>query len=260
MMAVARRLFAGAAVQTTLASSISGSDTTINIVANTGWPSGAEEFFVVIDPDQANEEKVLVTRSGTTLTAASTGKRGVDGTAASSHAAGAVVYPCVTATDLDEANGFVSTLTTKGDLLVQGASAVGRLGVGTNGHTLVADSVETLGVKWAALPDIDNLKLVSFNEETASYTLVLADAFGIVEMNVATANTLTVPPDADTPFPIGTQIVVLQTGAGQTTITAGSGVTVNSAAGYLKLSVQWAGATLVKRSTNLWVAVGDLAP
>jgi hypothetical protein len=97
-------------------------------------------------------------------------------------------------------------------------------------------------------------------EKTASYTLVLSDAFGIVEMNVATANTLTVPPNADAPFPIGTQIVVLQTGAGQTTLTAGSGVTVNSKGGSLKLSAQWAGATIIKRSTNLWVAVGDLAP
>ena len=39
----------------------------------------------------------------------------------------------------------------KGDLIVgTGADAVARLAVGTNGHTLVADSVETTGLKWAA--------------------------------------------------------------------------------------------------------------
>jgi hypothetical protein len=151
-MAVARRLFAGGAVQTTLVSPISSSDLTITIAGDTGWPSGAEEFFVVIDPDQANEEKVLVTRSGTTLTAASTGKRGVDGTAAASHSAGAVVYPCVSAADLDQANKLVSTPTTKGDLLVQTASATVRFGVGSDGQVLFADSSEVEGVKWGDLP------------------------------------------------------------------------------------------------------------
>lgn len=154
-MAKARRLFAGAAVQTTLASTISGSDTTITIVSDTGYPSGADEFFVVIDPDQANEEKVLVTRSGTTLTAASVAKRGVDGTAAANHAAGAVVYPCVSAQDLDEANELVSTLTSTGDLLVYGASGVVRLPVGGDDEMLVADSGEVLGVKWVAQPVVD---------------------------------------------------------------------------------------------------------
>jgi hypothetical protein len=110
-MAVARRLFAGGAVQTTLVSPISGSDLTITIASDTGYPSGAEEFFVVIDPDQINEEKVLVTRSGTTLTAASTGKRGVDGTSPASHSAGAVIYPCVSATDLNDANRAAARLT-----------------------------------------------------------------------------------------------------------------------------------------------------
>jgi hypothetical protein len=151
-MAVARRLFAGGAVQTTLVSPISSSDLTITIAGDTGWPSGAEEFFVVIDPDQASEEKVLVTRSGTTLSVASTGERGVDGTAAASHSAGAVVYPCVSAADLDQANKLVSTPTTKGDLLVQTASVTVRLGVGSDGQVLFADSSEVEGVKWGSLP------------------------------------------------------------------------------------------------------------
>jgi hypothetical protein len=44
-----------------------------------------------------------------------------------------------------------STLTTKGDLYVATASAtVARVGVGSNGDVLTADSAETAGVKWAA--------------------------------------------------------------------------------------------------------------
>lgn len=48
-----------------------------------------------------------------------------------------------------------STATTKGDLLAaSAASTVTRLGVGTDGQTLIADSTQALGIKWANDPDI----------------------------------------------------------------------------------------------------------
>jgi hypothetical protein len=44
-----------------------------------------------------------------------------------------------------------SIVDAKGDLIVgTGADTVARLAVGTNGYTLVADSAETTGLKWAA--------------------------------------------------------------------------------------------------------------
>jgi hypothetical protein len=100
---------------------------------------------------------------------------------------------------------------------------------------------------------------LSLNNKTANYTLVLGDATKTIEMNVASANTLTIPTNASVAFPVGTQIIVIQTGAGQTTLVAGAGVTVNSKDGFLKLRGQWAGVTLIKRATDTWVAVGDLA-
>jgi hypothetical protein len=42
-----------------------------------------------------------------------------------------------------------SPTTTKGDLIVRGASLDGRLSVGTDGQVLTASSGDTLGVKWA---------------------------------------------------------------------------------------------------------------
>lgn len=100
---------------------------------------------------------------------------------------------------------------------------------------------------------------VSLNNKTANYTLVLGDATKAIEMNVASANTLTVPANATVAFPVGTQIIVIQTGAGATTLTSAGGVTVNSKDGNLELGGQYAGVTLIKRATNTWVAVGDLA-
>jgi hypothetical protein len=96
-----------------------------------------------------------------------------------------------------------------------------------------------------------------FNSQTASYTLALSDKDLFVEMNVGSANNLTVPPESSINFPIGSQINILQTGAGQTTIVAGSGVTVNATPG-LKLRARWSSVTLIKRASNTWVALGDL--
>jgi len=103
---------------------------------------------MVIDPGLSNEEKVLVaTRSTGSLSSIT---RGVDGTTAASHTAGAVCYPVFTAVDADQANAVAATLTTKGDLLATDGSALNRLAVGGNGSILNADSTATNGVAWLA--------------------------------------------------------------------------------------------------------------
>ena len=260
-MAIARRAFAGGAVQSTLASGITATSTTITVAAATGWPTGAE-FFCVIDPGQASEEKILCTRSGTTLTCASTAKRGVDGTAAASHNQGAVIYPCLAAADADEANLTASTLTTQGDLLTMDSSpALTRLAVGAAGTVVTSDGSDpawgTVGA--AGLADDVWAKKLTLNAQTASYTLVLADAGKIVTVDVASANTLTVPPNSSVAFPVGSNLTVVQIGAGATTLTAGVGVTVNSFQSQVVLSGQWAAATLVKVGTDSWVAFGNLS-
>ena len=96
------------------------------------------------------------------------------------------------------------------------------------------------------------------NAQAANYVLVLSDRNKIVEMDVVTANTLTVPPDSSVTFPTGTHITIIQTGAGQCTVTQGSGVTINATPGN-KLRAQWSGATLIKRAADTWVLIGDLS-
>jgi hypothetical protein len=96
------------------------------------------------------------------------------------------------------------------------------------------------------------------NAQAANYVLVLSDRNKIVEMNVSTANTLTVPDDATVTFATGTHITIIQTGAGQCTVTPGGGVIINATPG-LKLRAQWSGATLIKRAANSWVLIGDLS-
>ena len=93
----------------------------------------------------------------------------------------------------------------------------------------------------------------------ASVTAVLADDGKLVTMSNASANTFTIPPNSSVAFGIGTQINIAQLGAGQTSIVAGAGVTLNSAGAKLKLSAQYAVATCVKTDTNEWFVVGNLS-
>jgi len=150
MAAFTRRQYNGAAASTTITAGINTSDTTCSLTATTGWPStAAVPFYVVIDPGTSAEEKCSATISGSTLTLT----RAQDDTSASSHSAGATIYPVFTANDADEANELVSKLTTKGDLLVTTGSALNRLAVGTNYQVLGADSAATNGVAWQSSPN-----------------------------------------------------------------------------------------------------------
>lgn len=100
---------------------------------------------------------------------------------------------------------------------------------------------------------------LSTNAQTGTtYTIVLSDNSKVVECLNGSAIAVTVPPNSTHPFAVGTQINVLQTGTGQVTLTAGGGVTLNGSPG-LKLVGQWSMATLIKRATDTWVAVGSLA-
>ena len=68
------------------------------------------------------------------------------------------------------------------------------------------------------------------NNQTTSYTLVATDRNKRVIMNDASANTVTVD---DLIFDVGDTVFIANKGTGLTTITPGTGVTVNSAAGLI---------------------------
>jgi len=104
---------------------------------------------------------------------------------------------------------------------------------------------------------------VAVNAQTASYTFVLADGNNtLVTIANASANTVTIPPNSSVAFPVGTVLNFAQTGAGQTTITQGSGVTITSTgatASAPKTRVQYSAASCIQTSANNWLVVGDLA-
>jgi len=96
---------------------------------------------------------------------------------------------------------------------------------------------------------------------TSSTTLSKTDAGKLVIINDASSNNLTVPANADVPLKKGTVIDVMQQGFGQTTIVAGSGVTIYSIDGNLALGSpgeQIITARLTKIDTNLWLFENNL--
>lgn len=150
MAAVTRRSYAGAAPACTLTSGITSGDTTASLTGTvTNWPTTAGgPFHMVIDPGLSTEEKVLVGSRSTGSLSSIT--RGVDGTTAVSHSAGATCYPVFTATDADEANTLASTMTTRGDLLTMGSGpTIARIPIGTSGYVLTSDGTDAA---WAVLP------------------------------------------------------------------------------------------------------------
>lgn len=95
------------------------------------------------------------------------------------------------------------------------------------------------------------------NIQTTNYQLVLGDSYKTIEMNVASVNTVTIPANATTAFPIGTYIDIVQYGTGLTSVTGAGGVTVNgTVAGGVDLGGQYYAASIYKRATDEWIAIG----
>jgi hypothetical protein len=281
------RQYSSISVATTLNSGINTTATTMvlpsvsDVTALLGGVTLAagnvDIFTVAIDVDTVNEEIVFVTGvSGDTLTIsrgqAGTGTAGVSGIA---HSAGATIKHVLTSSDLIFFRNGSSPLSslgfsgsTSGTTTMQATAVAGTttLTLPAATDTLVGKATtDTLTNKTLTSPVINGATIgtsvinLATNAQTGTtYTSVLEDNNKIVEMNNGSANTLTIPLNSSVAYPVGAQINVLQTGTGQTTIAATAGVTVNATPG-LKLRAQWSSATLIKRATDTWVAVGDLS-
>jgi len=196
-------------------------------------------------------------------------------------------------TNLDPAGSVSkSIIDAKGDLLVGSANdSVDNLAVGSNNYVLMADSAQTLGVKWSALPtastggagtvqlndgyaststtlaptanalksvyDLSERKALTINTQSGTtYTLASTDADSkMVQFTSSSSVTVTVPP---TTFTAGQQINLTRYGTGSVTLVGGSGVTVN-ATPTLVLRAQYSAATLVCIDSTTFVLYGDLS-
>lgn len=124
-----------------------------------------------------------------------------------------------------------------------------------NGTTSVAPSQNAVFDALALKSD----QLTSFRRLTASHTLDATDLASVnagdtleIEMNVGSANTVTVPLHATQAFPLGTRIKISQYGGGLTSFVATGGVTIRASAGVLSMGGQYTTAELEKVDTDEW--------
>ena len=112
--------------------------------------------------------------------------------------------------------------------------------------------------------NLAGLIFTSINAQSGtSYTFALTDANNtFVTLANASAITVTIPPNSSVAYPVGTVLNVAQTGAGQVTFAAGSGVTIVSngaTAAAPKLRVQYSAVNAIQTSANNWLVIGDIA-
>ncbi len=107
---------------------------------------------------------------------------------------------------------------------------------------------------------------LAFNAQTGTtYTFVLADADNkLVTASNAAAIAVSIPTNASVAFPIGTQLNIIQIGAGQVTVSAATPgtttvVSTGATSASPKCRAQYSAMTLIKRDTDSWYAVGDIA-
>ena len=100
---------------------------------------------------------------------------------------------------------------------------------------------------------------LNLSTQTTNYTLALQDEGKLIFMASGGANIVTVPLNSTVNFPIGTQIMITQSGSGQTSFTSAStGVTLFSANNAVKIANRYSAATLIKNDTNAWYLFGDI--
>lgn len=136
------------------------------------------------------------------------------------------------------------------------ASEVEFTPAGGISSTNVQDAIEELD---AAINEIITFRTLTANHELDSTDLSNSPTVEI-QMNVASSNTVTIPPDSTVDFPVGSRRVIRQIGTGQTAIVAGSGVTLNSPNGWLNIAYRYASVVITKTSTDEWNIEGTLAP
>jgi len=269
---MATRLYSSISVETTLASTINSSVTSMTVATGTATTLlggvtivANSQFTVAIDPDTQNEEIVFITAgpSGDTFTI----DRGEAGSAPVSHSTGATVKHVLTSDDL---NAFAAGISPVASLAFSGSTSgtttlQATATAGTNTLSLPPTTTDTLaGI--AATQTLTNKTLTSpkinltLNAQTGTtYTLVAADSGKLVTSSNAAAVVITIPPSV---FAAGEQINVQSIGVGLTSFAQGAGVTITSTGATATapiLRARYSACTIICTASNAFTVIGDLS-
>jgi hypothetical protein len=273
------RKFSSTSIETTLATGLSTSATSITVATGTGSTlmggvtlagGNVDQFTIALDPDTALEEIVFVTAvSSDTLTIV----RGRAGTSAIAHSGGAAVKHVLTSNDLDYFNtaadtaltsASTSTLTNKTISLasntITGTTAQFNTALTDNDFATIAGT-ETLTGKTLTSPTITTpvitfpVSSVAINSQTSAYTLTATDKSKMVVVTSSSTANVTVPPSI---FSQGDVVYIAKLGTGASALTAGAGVTISATPG-LNFRAQNSVVAILCTGSNTFIATGDLS-
>ena len=117
--------------------------------------------------------------------------------------------------------------------------------------TFVAGTVLTAAALNTGLAAKTDTAMVQNAQTGTSYSFALADASKLLSMSNAASNTVLVTKQATVTWVTGTQLRVVNLGAGVTTLVADTGVTIN---GNVALK-QYQGGTLIRTASDVWLFV-----
>jgi len=125
-----------------------------------------------------------------------------------------------------------------------------RLAIGSTGNVLTVVS---------GVPAYAAGVSISFNAQTAAYTLVATDAFKLITVSDTVSRTITIPPSV---FAAGQIINVQRIGTGAVPFAAGAGVVITSTGATPAaptLRAQYSAASIVCTASNVFTVLGDIA-
>ena len=176
------------------------------------------------------------------------------------------------ATALDGLTDVVITTATSGDVIRHnGTNFVNTPGTT---HYEVAGAVSTHSADTTSVHGITDTSALVVSSTLASYvllaqavnaqtgttyTIVAGDAGKLVTLSNASAVTLTVPQDSDATIAVGTYVDLMQLGAGQVTVAAGTGATLRTSGLTAKARAQYSRLRVQKVAANTWSLSVDLA-
>jgi len=136
---------------------------------------------------------------------------------------------------------------------VNAAAAITYSKLNLSGSIVNADISSSAAIGLGKIAD------ATIDEKSANYVLALTDKNKFIKMNVASTNTVTVPLNSSEAFPIGSQIHIIQYGAGKTQVVPVSGSVYVYGTPGTYLRTQYSTATLLKCDTDTWLLMGDLS-
>ena len=236
---------------------------TLNNVTNLPSPP----YILVLSPDTANEEAVLVNADQTGVISPTLNvTRAIEtGATAQVHTNGNTVKHMIVASDLQLTNDHIDNITTAH---------------GTAGGVVGATNTQTLTNKTLTSPTLtgtpiaptaaastnttqiattefvrSTIGIPAYNAQTGTtYTFVLSDVGKTVTASNANPQTYTIPPQASVTWLADTTLHVLNLGVGVVTFAAGAGVTVTNTEQTL---TQYQSARLIRTASDAWTVTPD---